>query len=145
MNSLVVRIAGEPHRAGELVRLAGSRLAVLFGPLIVIGVLLAHPLLSIFGADYAELGSTALVLVLIGFAPRLLILLAVGVFQADGRGLPVAAFQLAGAAVMLPVAALLPTGGLVPIAVGFLLVQLAVAAVAAIALRQRLARQESAA
>ena len=142
VNSLVVRVAGEPHRAKELVRLAGSRLAVLFGPMIVVGALLAHPLLSIFGSDYAELGSTALVLVLIGFAPRLLILLAIGVFQADGRGVPVAAFQLAGAAVMLPVAALLPTGGLAPIAVGFLLVQSVVAVVAAVVLRQRLAGQE---
>jgi len=145
VNSLVVRIAREPHRARELAKLAGSRLVVLFGPMIVAGALLAHPLLAVFGADYAELGSTALVLVLIAFAPRLLILLAVGVFQADGRGVPVAVFQLAGAAVMLPVAALLPTGTLAPIAVGFLLVQLAVAAVAAVVLRQRLARQESAA
>lgn len=138
VNSLVVRIATEPARARELVRLAGSRLAVFFGPMIVVGVVLARPLLSIFGPDYVELGGTALMLVLIGFAPRLLILLAVGVFQADGRGMPVAAFQLAGAAVMLPVAALLPTGGLVPLAVGFLTVQLAVAAVAAVSLRRRL-------
>ncbi|EWM10910.1 lipopolysaccharide biosynthesis protein [Kutzneria sp. 744] len=138
VNSLVVRIATEPARARELVRLAGSRLAVFFGPMIVVGVVLARPLLSIFGPDYVELGGTALMLVLIGFAPRLLILLAVGVFQADGRGMPVAAFQLAGAAVMLPVAALLPTGGLVPLAVGFLTVQLAVAAVAALSLRRRL-------
>jgi O-antigen/teichoic acid export membrane protein len=138
VNSLVVRVATEPHRTRELVRLAGSRLAVLFGPMIVLGALLAHPLLTVFGPDYADLGSTALMLVLIGFAPRLLILVAIGVFQADGRGVPVAAFQLAGAAVMLPVAVLLPVGSLVPIAVGFLTVQLAVAAVAALSLRRRL-------
>jgi O-antigen/teichoic acid export membrane protein len=138
VNSLVVRIASEPTRARELVRLGGGKLAVLFGPMIVAGVLLARPLLGIFGADYAELGSTALMVVLIGFAPRLLILVAVGVFQADGRGVPVAAFQLAGAAVMLPVALLSPTGSLVPIAVGFLAVQLVVAAVAAMSLRRRL-------
>jgi len=136
--SLVVRIASEPERAGDLVRLAGKRLAVLFGPMIAVGVLLARPLLSIFGTDYAELGSTALMVVLIGFAPRLLILVVIGVFQADGRGIPVAAFQLAGAAVMLPVALLLPTGSLVPIALGFLAVQVVVAAVAAMSLRRRL-------
>jgi hypothetical protein len=50
----------------------------------------------------------------------------------------VAAFQLAGAAVMLPVAVLAPIGSLVPIAVGFLTVQLVVAAVAAVSLRRRL-------
>jgi O-antigen/teichoic acid export membrane protein len=138
VNSLVVRIAVEPERAGDLVRLAGKRLAMLFGPMIVAGVLLARPLLSIFGPDYAELGSTALMVVLIGFAPRLLILVVIGVFQADGRGVPVAAFQLAGAAVMLPVALLLPTGSLVPIALGFLAVQGVVAAVAAMSLRRRL-------
>jgi O-antigen/teichoic acid export membrane protein len=138
VNSLVVRIASEPERTGDLVRLAGKRLAVLFGPMIAVGVLLARPLLGIFGTDYAELGSTALMVVLIGFAPRLLILVVIGVFQADGRGIPVAAFQLAGAAVMLPVALLLPTGSLVPIALGFLAVQAVVAAVAAMSLRRRL-------
>ncbi|WP_273940578.1 lipopolysaccharide biosynthesis protein [Kutzneria chonburiensis] len=138
VNSLVVRIAGEPERAGDLVRLAGKRLAMLFGPMIVAGVLLARPLLSIFGPDYAELGSTALMVVLIGFAPRLLILVVIGVFQADGSGVPVAAFQLAGAAVMLPVALLLPTDSLVPLALGFLAVQGVVAAVAAVSLRRRL-------
>jgi len=97
----------EPRRTRELVRLAGSRLAVLFGPMIVLGALLATPAADGFRARLRRPRSTALMLVLIGFAPRLLILLAIGVFQADGRGVPVAVFQLAGAAVMLPVAALL--------------------------------------
>jgi O-antigen/teichoic acid export membrane protein len=142
VNSLVVRVAGEPHRAAELLKIAGTRLLALFGPMIVVGAVLAHPLLWIFGSDYATLGTTPLVLVLIGFVPRLLILLAIGVFQAEGRGFPVAALQLAGAAVMLPVALLAPVGHLATIAVGFLIVQVLVAMVAAVALRRRFTRQE---
>jgi O-antigen/teichoic acid export membrane protein len=137
VNSLVVRVAAQPHRAGELARTAGIRLAVLFGSAMVLGAAVAFPVLSLFGHDYAAVGGTALRLVLLGCVPRLLVLLTIGVSQAQGHGLVVAGLQLASAASMIPIAAFLPAS-LTTIATGFALVQLVVATAAGFILRNRL-------
>lgn len=142
VNSLVVRVAAEPGRTGEFVRTAGTRLVLLFAPVMVVGAAVAWPLLDMFGPAYAALGATALRLVLLGCLPRLLVLLTIGVSQAQGRGVVVAVLQLAGAASMIPVAAFLPAD-LTVIALGFAIVQVVVAAVAGVALRARLRAPEA--
>ncbi|HEX4224942.1 MAG TPA: hypothetical protein VHZ97_21420 [Pseudonocardiaceae bacterium] len=136
VNSMVVRIAAQPGQVGELAKTAGTRLALLFGPLMLLGIGIAHPLLGLFGTEYAALGATALQLVLLGCLPRLLVLLTIGVSQAQGKGWYVAALQLSSAATMIPVALFLPAD-LTYIGLGFAVVQLVVATVAGFVLRGR--------
>src|SRR5205085_4283353 len=63
--SVTVRIAHEPERAWPLLALGGRRVAVMFLPVLGLGVLLAGPLLSVFGPAYAENGAGLLRLVLL--------------------------------------------------------------------------------
>ena len=137
VNSLVVRVSAEPARVRELAGLAGTRQGMLFAPVIIVGIVIAEPLLRLFGAEYASVGSMALRLVLLGCLPRLLVLLAIGVCQAQGQGLLVAGLQLASAGIMIPVVALVPAD-LAAIGGGFAVVQLAVAGLAIGILRARL-------
>jgi O-antigen/teichoic acid export membrane protein len=130
VNALTVRAAADPGRSAALVRVAGSRLLVLFGGLVAAGIGLAGPLLGVFGPAYAQLGAAPLRLVLAAFLPRLVVLVAVGLLQARGRGTAVAGLQLGAAITMLPVAWLAPAGDLVPIAWGFVVVQVLLAGVA---------------
>ncbi|HEY2700375.1 MAG TPA: hypothetical protein VGJ45_33285 [Pseudonocardiaceae bacterium] len=141
VNSLVVRVAASPNQVGELAKTAGTRLAILFGPLMIIGIVIAHPLLGLFGTEYAALGANALQLVLIGCLPRLLVLLTIGVSQAQGKGWFVAALQLSSAATMIPVALFAPAG-LTYIGLGFAVVQVLVATVAGFVLRGRVRNKE---
>ncbi|HEV3358411.1 MAG TPA: hypothetical protein VG247_16575 [Pseudonocardiaceae bacterium] len=141
VNSLVVRVAANPGQVRELARTAGTRLAILFAPLMVIGIVIAHPLLRLFGSEYAALGATALQLVLLGCLPRLLVLLTIGVSQAQGKGMLVAALQLSSAATMIPVALFLPAN-LTNIGLGFAIVQVLVAAAAGFILRDRVRHKE---
>ncbi|HEX3784320.1 MAG TPA: hypothetical protein VHX38_32075 [Pseudonocardiaceae bacterium] len=142
VNSLVVRVAADPGRVRELAKTAGTRLALLFGPLMVVGIAIAHPLLNLFGRAYAELGATALQLVLLGCLPRLLVLLTIGVSQAQGKGFIVAGLQLSSAATMIPVALFLPAR-LTTIGLGFAIVQVLVAGAAGFVLRHRVRIKES--
>jgi O-antigen/teichoic acid export membrane protein len=137
VNSMVVRIAANPGQVRELAKTAGTRLVLLFGPLMLLGIAIAHPLLGLFGSEYAALGATALQLVLIGCVPRMLVLLTIGVSQAQGKGWYVAALQLSSAATMIPVALFLPAD-LTYIGVGFAAVQMVVATVAGFILRGRI-------
>lgn len=141
VNSLVVRVAANPGQVRELARTAGTRLAILFAPLMIIGIVIAHPLLRLFGTEYAALGATALQLVLLGCLPRLLVLLTIGVSQAQGKGMLVAALQLSSAATMIPVALFLPAD-LTNIGLGFAIVQVLVAAAAGFILRDRVRHKE---
>lgn len=142
VNSLVVRVAANPGQVGELARTAGTRLAILFGPLMIIGIAIAHPLLRLFGGEYAALGATALQLVLLGCLPRLLVLLTIGVSQAQGKGILVAALQLSSAATMIPVALFVPAD-LTYIGLGFVVVQVLVATAAGFMLRGRVRHKET--
>ncbi|HEY4019750.1 MAG TPA: hypothetical protein VGM75_13730 [Pseudonocardiaceae bacterium] len=141
VNSLVVRVAADPGKVRELARTAGSRLALLFGPLMLLGIAIAHPLLRLFGPEYAALGATALQLVLLGCLPRMLVLLTIGVSQAQGKGWYVAALQLSSAATMIPVALFLPAH-LTYIGLGFAVVQVVVATIAGFILRGRVRGSE---
>ena len=108
----------------------------------IIGIAIAHPLLSLFGTEYAALGATALQLVLIGCLPRLLVLLTIGVSQAQGKGCFVAALQLSSAATMIPVALFVPAD-LTYIGLGFAVVQVLVATVAGFVLRGPVQNKET--
>jgi O-antigen/teichoic acid export membrane protein len=130
--SVIMRIAHEPERAWPLLALGCRRVAALFLPVLVLGLLLATPLLSVFGPAYAGLGTGLLRLVLLGCAPRLLTTLVVALNVARGRGWTAGALEAASAACVVGVAALAgtPTG----IGLGFAVTQLAVAAGAAVVL-----------
>jgi O-antigen/teichoic acid export membrane protein len=141
VNSLVVRVAANPGQVAELAKTAGTRLAILFAPLMIIGIVIAHPLLQLFGTEYAALGATALQLVLLGCLPRLLVLLTIGVSQAQGKGILVAALQLSSAATMIPVALFVPAD-LTYIGLGFAVVQVLVATAAGFMLRGRVRHKE---
>lgn len=143
VNSLVVRIAHEPLRVGALVRLAAGRLAVLFLPAIVVGILLAGFMLTVFGHEYAAVGADLLRLLLFGYVGRLAVVLAVGVHLAQGGGVRVALLQGTGALGMLTIVMLIPVGGgLTVIGVGFIVLQFVLAVVAITDLCRRLIRHK---
>ncbi len=84
--SVAVRIAHEPERAWSLLALGIRRVAALFVPVLVLGVLLAGPALAVFGPAYAGQGTALLRLVLLGCLPRLLTTLVLALSIARGRG-----------------------------------------------------------
>jgi O-antigen/teichoic acid export membrane protein len=129
--SIIVRIAHEPERAWPLLTLGCRRVAALFLPVLGLGVLLSRPLLSVFGAAYAEHGTGLLQLVLLGSAPRLLTTLVLALSVARGRGWTAGALEAASAASVVGVAVLVPRDALTEIGTGFLAAQVAVAACAA--------------
>ncbi|WP_051124656.1 hypothetical protein [Amycolatopsis benzoatilytica] len=132
--SVIVRISHEPHRTRELFALGSRRLAAAFVPVLLLGVLLAHPLLSIFGRDYAEQGAWLLRLVLIGCLPRLVVTLVVAAGIAHGRGRLVALLEGSSALGVLGVVAMVPVTHLALTGLGFVVVQCLVATAAVAAL-----------
>jgi O-antigen/teichoic acid export membrane protein len=132
--SVIVRISHEPERAWPLLALSGRRLAAWFVPVLVLGALLARPLLSVFGPGYAGLGTGLLQLVLLGCIPRLLTTLVLALNVARGRGWMSGSLEAVSASAIVGVAALVPKGALTEIGIGFVTVQLAVATVAAVVL-----------
>lgn len=132
--SVIVRISHEPHRTRELFALASRRLAAVCVPALVLAVLLAHPLLSVFGGDYADQGAWLLRLVLIGCLPRLVVTLVVAAGIAHGRGRLVALLEGSSAVGVLGVVAVVPVAHLALTGLGFVVVQCLVAAGAAVAL-----------
>jgi O-antigen/teichoic acid export membrane protein len=129
--SVIVRITHEPERAWPLLALGGRKVAAWFVPVLVLGALLARPLLSVFGPAYAGLGAGLLQLVLLGCIPRLLTTLVLALNVARGRGWMSGSLEAASASAIVGVAALVPKGALTEIGIGFVTVQLAVAAIAA--------------
>ncbi len=129
--SIIVRIAHEPARAWTLLALGGRRVAALFVPVLIVGALLARPLLSVFGPAYAGLGAGLLQLVLLGCIPRLLTTLVLALNVARGRGWLAASLEAVSASAIVGVAVLVPRDALTEIGIGFVTVQLAVGAVAA--------------
>jgi O-antigen/teichoic acid export membrane protein len=133
MNSLAVGVAREPQRAAELAAVARKRLLMIFLPLLAIGCVVAGPALwLVFGPEYAE-AADVLRLLFVGLALRLVILHELGVLQALGRGFAYARLQLVSTVLVVIVAAVVPVGestinGLVPVAVGYIAVQLVCAA-----------------
>lgn len=129
MNSLSVHVAREPGRAVELAAAARRRLFLVFLPVLAAGALLARPVLSIFGPGYAD-ATPILQIVLGGLALRLVVAHELGVRQACGHAMAYARLQLASTLLVLAVVALVPAGPgptgqvLMPVAVGYVLVQL---------------------
>ena len=102
-------------------------------PLLALGALLAGPGLSIFGSGYAA-AADVLRLLLLGQAFRLLVLHELGVRTAAGRGMAYARLHLASTLLVLLVVGLVPVaanesvnGALLPVAGGYVAVQLACA------------------
>jgi O-antigen/teichoic acid export membrane protein len=132
MSSLSVSVAQEPSRAAELVATARRRLLIVFLPGLALGAALADPLLGVFGPAYAE-AAHVLRLLLLGLAFRLVVTHELGVRQALGRGVGFAQLQLLSTVLVLVMVIAVPVaaGGvtaLLPVAVGYIVVQVACAA-----------------
>jgi hypothetical protein len=132
MSSLSASVVREPHRAAELVTTARRRLLLVFLPALAVGAALAGPLLGVFGAAYGD-GAHLLRLLLLGLAFRLVVTHELGVQEALGRGVGFARLQLLSGVLVLAMAIVLPVvpGGvaaLLPIAIGYIVVQVACAA-----------------
>ena len=133
MNSLAVGVAREPLRAAELAAAARKRLLLIFLPLLAVGCVVAGPALElVFGPEYAE-AADVLRLLLVGLAFR--------------HGRPARAGRAAGARAgvrlrapaadqhlaVIVVVAVVPVGAsaiaaLVPVAIGYIAVQVVCAA-----------------
>jgi Membrane protein involved in the export of O-antigen and teichoic acid len=127
MNSLSVGVAREPHRKAELAAAARRRLLIIFVPMLALGAVLARPALLIFGEEYAQ-ADNVLRLLLLGLAFRLLVVHELGVRQAAGRAFSFARLQLISTLLVLLGAAVTPVTGtdvsaLVPVAIGYVVVQ----------------------
>ncbi|GAA1322549.1 lipopolysaccharide biosynthesis protein [Pseudonocardia xinjiangensis] len=132
MNSLAVTVAREPHRTRELAAAARRRLFVIFLPMLALGAALAYPLLLIFGEAYAE-GADVLRLLLLGLAFRLVVAHELGVRQATGSAMSYARLQLSSSILVVVAALVTPVTGagvsaLVPVAIGYIAVQVVCAA-----------------
>ncbi|GAA0927157.1 hypothetical protein GCM10009559_12790 [Pseudonocardia zijingensis] len=132
VHALSGAVAREPDRTTELVARARKRLLVVFLPVIALGVALAGPLLSAFGANYTD-ADDLLRLLLLGLAFRLVVTHELGVRQALGHGVGYDRLQLFSAVLVLVVAIALPhtTVGVTDLrltAIGYIIVQVACAA-----------------
>ncbi|MFC5994812.1 lipopolysaccharide biosynthesis protein [Pseudonocardia hispaniensis] len=129
MNSLAIHVAREPHRLAELAAAARRRLLLIFLPVLGLGALLAHPVLLIFGEGYAEV-SRILQLLLLGLAFRLVVAHELGVRQAAGKAMQYATLQLVSTLLVLLVVIVIPVRdgspdeALLPIAIGYVAVQI---------------------
>ena len=133
MNSLAVTVAREPHRVRELAAAARRRLLGIFLPMLAVGAALAYPLLLIFGEDYAQ-GADVLRLLLLGLAFRLVVAHELGVRQAIGSAMSYARLQLSSSILVVVAALVTPVTGagvsaLVPVAIGYIAVQVVCAVV----------------
>lgn len=129
MSSLSVSVGREPHRAVELAGAARRRLLIMFLPALALGAALAHPLLLIFGTEYAK-ADTVFRMLLLGLAFRLVVVHELGVRQAIGWGMGFARLQLVSSMAVVLVAVVMPvTGGgvdaLMPVVFGYVVVQAA--------------------
>jgi hypothetical protein len=132
VHALSGAVAREPRRTAELVGRARKRLLIVFLPVIALGAALAGPLLTAFGAAYADAGDL-LRLMLLGLAFRLVVTHELGVRQALGQGVGFDRLQLFSAVLVLVVAIALPVTAvgvteLRLVAIGYIIVQVACAA-----------------
>ncbi len=138
--SMAATVASEPDRSAEIVAATRRRMLALFLPALVVGVLLAGPVLSVFGPAYAR-ESLVLQVMLVGMAFRLLVVHRLGEHQALGRSVRFARLSLATMASVLGAVLLVPGdlaarltgvdefGALLTIAGSYVVVQLVWAAV----------------
>lgn len=135
--SMIVRVAHEPDRTRDLLLVGCRRLGVVFVPVLLLGAVLAHPLLLVFGPEYADNGSLLLRLVLLGCVPRLVTTFAVAIGIAHGRGRVVGALEVGNAVGVISVLTVVPEEHLALAGLGFLVVQIVVACGAAVTLTGR--------
>jgi O-antigen/teichoic acid export membrane protein len=137
MHSLSASWAREPERAAELTSSSRRRVLTIFLPMLGVGALLAGPGLSIFGPGYAA-AADVLRLLLLGLAFRLLVVHELGVRTAAGHGMAYARLHMASTLLVLVAALLVPasadphpdgvSAALLPVALGYVAVQVACAA-----------------
>ena len=131
--SLVVRVAQAPDRIAALARSVAGRFVAFFVPALLGLAVFSDPFLRVFGARYAEEGGTALRLLAIGCALRLVAVFTIGVAQCLGRPGPVVAVQVGHAAALLAGAVVAlhladsPAGALVGVGTAYVLATAVVA------------------
>jgi O-antigen/teichoic acid export membrane protein len=126
--SLTVEGSGDAHELGAHLRVSVQRLSRLLLPAVAGGMVLAPLVLAMFGASYAQAGTTLLRLMLFAAVPRAVVELYLGVVRVQGRSRPIALVQGAQAALFLAlVFALLGPAGIDGIGWAFVLSNLAVA------------------
>lgn len=126
--SLTVEGSRNAQELGAHLRLSVQRLARLLLPAVAGGVVLAPLVLELFGASYAQAGTTLLRLMLVAAVPRAVVELYLGVARAQGRSRPIALVQSAQAALFLVlVVSLLGRAGIAGIGWAFVLSNLVVA------------------
>jgi O-antigen/teichoic acid export membrane protein len=143
VQSMVVRLSHEPHRTRKLFATGCRRMALLFIPVLLLGVALAHPLLSVFGSAYADAGADVVRLVLLGCVPRLWTTLVIALAMANGQGKVVGALEISSAAGVIAVVVMVPQGQLMLTGLGFLVVQILVGGGAILAAIGQLTGDES--
>ncbi|GAA5135221.1 hypothetical protein GCM10023320_64360 [Pseudonocardia adelaidensis] len=150
MHPLSARWAREPGRGAELTSSSRRSILKIFLPLLTLGAVLAGPGLSIFGPGYAA-AADILRLLLLGLAFRLLVVHELGVRTAAGHGMAYARLHIASTLLVLVVALVVPASpdpdpngvgaDLLPVALGYVVVQVACAAhVVLVRLRERARR-----
>lgn len=145
VNSLVLRGSSDPAALGAIVRGLAKRLATLVLGGVAVGLGAAGLLLGLFGPGYAEQGSLALRIVLVGLVARVVVAVAVGIRQAEGDGRGAATIQGASTVGVLTGVLLAPSGlGLAGPALGYLIAQSIVAGAVLPGLRRRFRRQDAA-
>jgi O-antigen/teichoic acid export membrane protein len=115
--SLVAHVAAEPHRLEAASRSMITKAMTLLVPSVLGCAVLAHPVLSLFGATYADEGSLLLALLALSAIPNVITASAVWAARVrrDGRvlfGLPAAITTavIAGSWFLMPVLGVLGTG-----------------------------------
>lgn len=113
---------------------ARRRAMLLFLPALGVGALVTEPVLAIFGSGYAD-AATVLRVLLLGLAFRLVVVHELGVRQALGQAMGFARLQLVSTLIVLLAVIVLPARpaaglgeALLPVAWGYLIVQVACAA-----------------
>jgi O-antigen/teichoic acid export membrane protein len=126
--SLTVEASRDAPELGAHLRVSIQRLSRLLPPVVAGGVVLAPPVLAMFGTSYAEAGTGLLRLMLVGAVPRAVVELYLGVVRAQGRSRPIALVQGVQAALFLTlVCTLLGRVGIAGIGWAYVLSNLAVA------------------
>ncbi|MFD5747898.1 lipopolysaccharide biosynthesis protein [Streptomyces sp. NPDC127033] len=138
-SSLTAHASHSPDRLAEGVRGALRRMTLLLVPVVLVLVLFAPQILTPFGADYAEHGTTVLRLLAAAALPRVVVELYIGVLRVQGRTGMLAALQGAMCVLVLGSAlVLLGPAGISGAGLAMLLSMTLIALVAAPGLRAAL-------
>jgi O-antigen/teichoic acid export membrane protein len=126
--SMVTHVADSPDACHAAVRTMVTKAFTLVVPGVLVVVLGAGPILSIFGPHYAENGTTLLVLCALSAVPNVVVGATVAVARIRRRPIAIFGVPAAVAVVVIPVAlALMPAFGLTGVGIALLAGQTAVA------------------